>query len=103
MSNGHSVVTRNDKAPHSRDANCARAVAKSPFWNSEGAGNAGRFSSPAASGANKESTPSYSPQVRRKTSGIPRAMVLTAYSKLSPAIGLFVTVAGRNAQALSPA
>jgi hypothetical protein len=30
--------------------------------------------------------------------GIPRAMVLTAYSTLFPAIGLFVTVAGRNAE-----
>jgi hypothetical protein len=35
-------------------------------------------------------------------SSIPRAMVLTAYSTLSPAIGLFVTVTSAMREASSP-
>src|SRR5579872_2514729 len=61
--------------------------------NLEGAGNAGRSTHPQPCVRMKKHA-SKSPQARRKRSGIPCAMVLTTYSTLSPAIGLFVTVAG---------
>jgi hypothetical protein len=57
----------------------------------EGAGNAGCARRTRSLACKNKKHASKSPQARRHT-GIPCAMVLTAYSALSPVIGRFVTV-----------
>ena len=54
----------------------------------------GASAAPAASRANKESTRASHRRFAEDIRHSPRGQVLTAYSTLSPAIGLFVTVPG---------
>ncbi len=87
------VVPGNDKAhaepPHSRGAIPPESCKNSVPRKTEGAGNAGRQPHPQPGVREIESTPANSPQVQSDQSGIPRAMVLTAYFVLSPVTGLY--------------
>jgi hypothetical protein len=82
-----------DTTPHSRDAKCARAVAKTlSLERKEGAGKAGCPMHPQPRVQSKkahELITTGSPE----QSDFPCAMVLTAYNALSPVTGSFATVA----------
>ena len=112
---------RNDVAPISKTrlrvlaARCARVVHESFGPRNEGAGNAGRLMHPQPRVRNKIKHTSIVTTVTPVSSGIPRAMVLTAYFVLSPATnsschrhprikGLYKARSGRLASAnLTPA
>jgi hypothetical protein len=74
---------------YSRDAIAPESCMHLDAPKSEGAGNAGRVSAPAASRAKNKKHGELVHHGHTATSGIPRAMVLTVSFVLSPEIGLY--------------